>query len=385
MFKSFFHAGFECTIGHNRDGEWIDLVEDTWHHNHVDEDYRRLRAVGIAVVRDAIRWPLVDLGGSRFDFSTVRPMVDAARRHGIEVVWDLFHYGYPEDLDLLSDAFPVRFAQYCGACARYLRQRLPGTLWFTPVNEPSYLAWAGGDVAHFRPYLNNRSKDVKVALIRAAIRGIDAIRAEVPDARFVHADPLCRVAPCDHLPCSLEAARRFNEDWVFESWDMLSGKRRPELGGSPRHLDVVGVNYYWNCQWVHGEQDSWLEPDDPRRVPLSELVQEVWHRYGCEIVITETSHWGEHRAAWMEALSGEVEAMLRSGVPLRGVCIYPIIGMLDWHSPRRWMPMGLWDIDADDGMRRVLHRPMLRALRRAQRRVRDCMPCAGGRAAAARE
>jgi beta-glucosidase/6-phospho-beta-glucosidase/beta-galactosidase len=382
MFKSFFQGGFECTIGHNREGEWIDLVEDTWHHHHIDEDYRRLRAVGIAVARDAIRWPLVDRGGRHFDFSTVRPFVEAAQRHGMEVVWDLFHYGYPEDLDLLSDAFPERFAEYCAACARYLRRRLRGTLWFTPVNEPSYLAWAGGEVAHFRPYLNDRAHDVKVALVRAAIRGIDAIRAEVPDARFVHADPLCRVVPRDDQPQSLEAARRFNEDVVFESWDMLSGKRRPELGGSPSHLDVIGVNYYWNCQWVHGEQGSWLEPDDPRRVPLAKLVQQVWRRYGSEIVISETSHWGEHRAAWMEALTDEVEAMLRARVPLRAVCLYPIIGMLDWHSPRRWMPMGLWDIDADGGMRRVLHKPMLQALRRAQRRVEHWMRSAGGRGAA---
>jgi hypothetical protein len=382
VFKSFFQGGFECTIGHNRDGEWIDLVEDTWHDHHVDEDYRRLREVGIAVARDAIRWPLVDLGGQRFDFSTVRPMLEAAQRHGVEVVWDLFHYGYPGDLDLLSDEFPARFADYCAACARYLRRQLSGTLWFTPVNEPSYLAWAGGDAGHFRPYLTDSSYDVKVALVRAAIRGIDAIRAAVPDARFMHADPLCRVVPRDDLPHSQEAARRFNEDRVFESWDMLCGKRRPELGGSPSHLDVIGINYYWNCQWVHGEQGSWLDPDDPRRVPLAELVQEVWRRYGAEIVISETSHWGEHRAGWIEALSGEVDALLRAGVPLRGVCLYPIIGMLDWHSPRRWMPMGLWDIDADAGMRRVLHKPMLRALRRAQRRVQQCLPAAAGRAVA---
>lgn len=380
MFTSFFQAGFECTTGYNRDGEWIDLVEDTWHHHHIDEDYGRLKAVGIGVVRDAIRWPLVDLGGQRYDFATVRPFVEAAQRHGMEVVWDLFHYGYPENLDLLSDEFADRFADYCAACARYLRRQLPGTLWFTPVNEPSYLAWAGGDVAHFRPYLRDRSYDVKVALIRAAIRGIDAIRAEMPGARFMHADPLCRVVPCNDLPDSLEAARRFNEEWVFQSWDMLAGKSRPELGGSPSHLDVVGINYYWNCQWVHGEQGTWLDPDDPRRQPLSELVQRVWQRYGNDIVISETSHWGEHRAAWIEELSGEVESMLQAGVPLRGVCLYPIIGMLDWHSPRKWMPMGLWDIDADGGMRRVLHKPMLEALRRAQRRVQRAM--SGRRAAA---
>lgn len=369
MFKSFFQAGFECATGYNRDGDWIDLIEDTWHHRHVDEDYRRLRAVGIATVRDAIRWPLVDRGGGCFDFSTVRRPVAAAVRHGIEVVWDLFHYGYPEGTDPLADDFADRFAAYCGACARYLKQRVPGTLWFTPVNEPSYMAWAAGDAAHFAPHLSGRAGELKVALVAAAIRGIDAIRAEVPDARFVHADPMCRVVPCDGSDAAVAAARHFNERGVFEARDMLAGRLRPELGGSPAHLDVVGINYYWNCQWVLGEQGSWLAPDDARRRPFRELALAAWERYGHELVISETSHWGEHRAGWLDELAGEVEWLLARGVPLRGVCLYPILGMRDWHAPRDWMPMGLWDIDHAGGMRRVLHQPMFKALLRAQRRL----------------
>lgn len=82
-------------------------------------------------MRDGIRWPLVDKGRGFFDFSSVEPLVRAARKYRIEVVWDLFHFGYPAGLDLLSPAFAHRFAEYCAACARYLRDRLRGTLWFT--------------------------------------------------------------------------------------------------------------------------------------------------------------------------------------------------------------------------------------------------------------
>lgn len=72
----------------------------------------------------------------------------------------------------------------------------------------------------------------------------------------------------------------------------------------------------------------------------------------------------------MAELADEMKALLNEGIPLRGVCIYPIIGMMDWHEPRRWMPMGLWDIDPEDGMRRVVHEPMLDAMLNAQQRVR---------------
>lgn len=370
MFGSFFLGGFECTTGYNRDGNWIDLVLDTWHHKHAKEDYRRLREVGILAVRDAIRWPVVDRGKGRYDFSSVDPLVEAAGEHRITVIWDLFHYGYPEGVDLLSEAFPRRFADYCEACARHLRPRIDGTLWFTPVNEPSYFSWAAGQVAHFAPYLRGHGQELKVALVRASIQGIDAIRGVDPDARFVHADPMCRVVPPDDRPGSLAAAREFNQRAVFESWDMLCGRMYPELGGSRSHLDVVGINYYWNCQWVHGEDGTWLHDDDPRRAPLRDLVREVWHRYGGDILISETSHWGDHRSEWVLQLADEIEFLLDARVPLRGVCLYPIIGMQDWHEPRRWMPLGLWDIDCSDGMCRVVHQPMLDALREVQGRLR---------------
>jgi hypothetical protein len=37
------------------------------------------------------------------------------------------------------------------------------------------------------------------------------------------------------------------------------------------------------------------------------------------------------------------------------------------------MPMGLWDIDCDSDMRRVVHQPMLKALVRAQLRVQRAL------------
>lgn len=132
MFQSFFFAGFECATGYNALGEWIDQVAATHHDKHVDEDYERLARIGIYAAREAIRWPLIDQYG-KYDFSSVHPFVEASRRHEIEVIWDLFHYGYPEDIDLFSEEFPKRFADYCYAAATYISSHQEGTCYFTPV------------------------------------------------------------------------------------------------------------------------------------------------------------------------------------------------------------------------------------------------------------
>jgi hypothetical protein len=384
MFRSFFLAGFECATGYNRHGEWIDQVAATQHDVYVDEDYRRLREVGIFGAREAIRWPLVDQGHGRYDFASVAPFIRASRENGVEVIWDLFHYGYPDGLDLFSEEFPRRFADYCYATARYVAARTDGTCYFTPVNEPSYFAYAGGEKGLFAPHGQGRGWDLKIRLARAAICGIDAIRAACPGARMVNADPFCYVVTRPgQSDDEVEEAREFNSRLVFQSWDMLCGRLLPELGGSREHLDIVGINYYWTNQWEWRapQVDGCFTPladDDPRRRTFGDLVRSVWERYGGDVMVTETSHVGEMRAAWLQEVAHECEALLAAGVPLRGVCLYPILGMPEWHAQDEWTSMGLWDphhadCPGDDPCEckgRFCCEPMLEALQEAQIRVR---------------
>ncbi len=296
QFESFFLGGFEGTACRNRHRHWIDQVSATEHDRQADDDYRRLREVGLCATREAIRWPLVDRHG-RHDFSSVRPFFEACRRHRIEVIWDLFHYGYPEDLDPFSDEFIRRFADYCHAAARIVRSNVDGSCYFTPVNEPSFLAWAAGEAGRFPPYCQGRGQELKIALVRAALAGIDAIRAAVPDARIVNVDPLCHVVPPAGADPNDRGTEDFNHRAVFEAWDMIAGRIRPELGGSPAHLDAIGVNYYWTNQWEIGTEEQALPLDDPRRLPLVLLLQRAWKRYGAEMLLTETAHVGDARPA----------------------------------------------------------------------------------------
>lgn len=367
LFGSFFFAGFEATATRNVHRDWIDQVVATEHDREADGDYRRLLEAGLFAAREAVRWPLVDRRG-RLDFRSVTPLIEAARRHGIEVIWDLFHYGYPEDLDPFSEEFVERFAAYCQGAARLIGAQTAGVCYFTPVNEPSFFSWAGGAAGRFSPYLYDRGPELKVALVRAAIAGIDAIRAVLPGARIVNADPLCRVVPpLDHRDPHADA-EDFNQRAVFESWDMLAGRLRPELGGSPAHLDIVGVNYYWTNQWEIGREERPLAADDPRRWSLARLLRQVWRRYGAEMLITETAHADEQRPAWLRGVADDCEKVVEEGLPLRGVCLYPILGMPEWHEPEKWARMGLWDLVPRDGrLVRELHRPTFEALREARR------------------
>jgi beta-glucosidase/6-phospho-beta-glucosidase/beta-galactosidase len=374
MFGSFFLGGFEGTTAVNRHGEWIDQIAATQHDRFADDDYRLLREVGIAAARDAVRWPLVDRAG-RYDWSALDPLLAAARRHGVEVVWDLFHFGYPQGADPFADGFAERFAEYCWAVARRVARETPGRCWFTPVNEPSYFAWAAGDAGLFAPHQRGAGYELKQRLARAAIAGIDALRGACPDAGIVNVDAICRVTAPPGDAARQRDADHFNEHVVFQSFDMLAGRLHPELGGSRAHLGTIGVNYYWTNQWDLTQPGVPLPDTDPRHVPLREIVRNVWKRYGGDVLVTETSHVGDGRPGWLRAVADESEALLREGVPLRGVCLYPILGMPEWHERSVWARMGLWDlVPQSPTLARLPYAPMLDALRDAQRLERFASP-----------
>jgi hypothetical protein len=86
-------------------------------------------------------------------------------------------------------------------------------------------------------------------------------------------------------------------------------------------------------------------------------------------MITETSHIGDKRGPWLREVLCCSEELLGEGLPLRGVCLYPILGMPEWHDREVWTPMGLWDPQQhkNPGAGRVLCQPMADALQSRER------------------
>jgi beta-glucosidase/6-phospho-beta-glucosidase/beta-galactosidase len=371
LFPSFVVAGFECSTPINRYGRRIDELALTQHDRHVRQDYCRLRELGILAARDGVRWNLIDQRG-RLDFSSVRPFLDAAEAEQITVIWDLFHYGYPDDLDPFHPDFIARFADYCYAFARLVVRQSDAIPYYTPVNEISYFAWAAGDQGEFAPHAHGRGPELKRQLARTSIAGMNAILAVDPSARFIHCDPLCHVvAPADALHLAGEAAY-FNDHCVHEAWDMIGGILYPELGGSPRLLDIIGVNYYGYNQWEHTRPDNVIGPEDPRHTPFAELLKVLYARYRRPLLVSETSSHADFRPSWLRSIGEQCLHALDAEVDLHGLCLYPILDMFDWHNAGDPLGMGLWELsraEDSDHLERVEHEASLRELRRFQRLV----------------
>jgi beta-glucosidase/6-phospho-beta-glucosidase/beta-galactosidase len=324
-----FLAGFECSSLRRSDGRQLDLIAATGHDRAVEADYRALAGHGIQAARDGLRWHRIETRPGCYDWSSFLPMLRAARDQDLQVIWDLCHYGWPVDIDIWSAAFIDRFARFAAEAARVVCAETDALPFFCTINEISYWAWAGGDAGRIAPNATARGPELKRQLARASIAATAAIRAVAPRARFLHAEPGIHVVAAH--PEHEEAAAAYRAV-QYEALDVVSGRQAPELGGHPDCLDVVGVNFYPDNQWYH--EGGTIPLGHHAYRPFREMLAEVYARYGRPVLVAETGAEGTARPSWLHYVCAEVRAAHASGVPVEGICLYPILDYPGWDNER---------------------------------------------------
>jgi beta-glucosidase/6-phospho-beta-glucosidase/beta-galactosidase len=347
IFKSFVIGGFECSTHRRRDGKRLDLIASTGHDAHVRADYLSLAEHGIRTVRDGFRWHLIERTPGVYDWSSFLPMLHAARETGTQVIWDLCHWGWPDDLDIWSSEFVDRFAAFARAAALIVQNETDEAPFYVPINEISFWAWAGGDLALIAPLATGRGNELKLILARAAIAAIEAIRSVEPRARIAHAEPAIHVIPRSGEWQALHAARSYSLA-QFEALDFISGRSRPELGGRSDYVDIIGINYYLHNQWVDGQLP--VAVNHPQHRAFRHLIADRHARYERPVFVAETGIEGDLRAPWLRMMSNEVVAAKLAGVPVEGLCLYPITDYPGWDNDRH-CPTGLLGYVGADGRR----------------------------------
>jgi beta-glucosidase/6-phospho-beta-glucosidase/beta-galactosidase len=371
VFRSFFMGGFECSTHRLRAGRRLDLIGATAHDRFALEDYRRLRSVGMHTLRDGVRWHLIERTPGVYDFDSVLPMLEAAREAGVEVIWDLLHYGWPDDLDIFDEAFVTRFAGLAAALAEVASRETDGTLWIVPVNEISFFAWAGGEAGFFNPFASRRGDELKRQLIRATIAAIQSMLQVNPGIRIVHTEPMINVVPHAERPDEAGRAEAHRQA-QYAALDIIAGRAHPELGGRAEYLDVIGVNYYVHNQWIFpGGHASMIEPSHPRYRPVWEMLKEFHDRYRRPLFVAETGIEDQARPAWLRYIGYEVRRAIREGVPVQGLCLYPIVNHPGWDDDRH-CHNGLWDYPDASGNREI-YQPLARELASEQRLLEALM------------
>ena len=357
-FASFFQAGFECSSHRRRDGVRLDLIRATSHDRHVESDYRQCAELGLRTLRDGLRWHLIEKVPGSYDWSSWKPALEAAEQLGLQIVWDLFHYGSPDHVDQASPDFPKRFADFAVAAVELQQSFSDRPPALCLLNEISFMSWAV-EVGYFPRVGPRETGWLKRQLVRTGVGAASVIRDQWPAAKFVWAEPLIHIAPKHHGKQEVASAeqRRLSQ---FEAYDWLMGREKPELGGREDFVDLVGLNFYPHNQWYLDGPTIPMGHHEYR--PLADMLAEVAKRYAKPLFISETGAEGSGRPAWLHYVCDEVRQARSRGADVQGICLYPITAYPGWDNSRHCQ-VGLFSPVGSDGKRHV-YEPLNEELQR---------------------
>ena len=347
-FASFFQAGFECSSHRRRDGVRLDLIRATSHDKHVLRDYRQCEQLGFGTIRDGLRWHLIEKSPGKYDWSSWRPAVEAAESVGLQVIWDLFHYGSPDCIDQAGPDFPQRFTDFALA-ALELHESISGRPPVVcPLNEINFMSWAVDD-GYFPRVGPEQRGWFKRQLVSTAITSARAIKRRWPGSTIVWAEPLIHIAPHDRRRQTVRAAQQKLRG-MYEAYDWIMGMDQPEFGGDPSLVDVVGLNFYPHNQWYFEGPTIPMGHHEYR--PLADMLVEMAKRYQKPIFLSETGAEGSAKPSWLHYVCNEVREAMSRGADVRGICWYPITAYPGWDNSRH-AETGLLSSIVADGSRHV--------------------------------
>ncbi len=348
-------AGIENTfIGQTeRAGERVlDEYGLTHHYQYWREDLDRVAGLGVRAIRYGMPWYKVEPAKGQFDWAWADRAIDHAVSTGVEIIFDLMHYGVPLWLDnqFLNSDYEKHVADWGGAFAERFRDRVR---YFTPFNEPLICSEFCGLRGIWPPYL--RGADGQVKILRNISRGmtltIEAIRAANPEAIMVQVDAAGEVLP--DTPdlaeaAAFETAKTFmatdlvvgivGQDHILRDWLLANGMTESDLQwhlDRPQHLEFVGTNYYPEVsqqKLVRQGDELIRKPISGRGAGMKRSVRAFAERYGRPVMVTESSLNGtiEERAKWLAEANIAVAEIRAEGLPLVGFTWFPVFDLIDW-------------------------------------------------------
>jgi hypothetical protein len=312
-----------------------DEVRLIGHDEFLDVDYQLMVDAGCVGIRDAARWYLTHPAPVIYEWNWLDRVVAAADKHHLKLYLDLWHYGYPDWLDILSPQAPMYFAEF----ARQIALRYGSIEYYCVCNEPSLLVEMGGKQGHWGPFLRDGDpSEFRRQVSRMIIEASKAILEVRPAVTLI-------------LPEPWHATDRQSEDDQAAVLDTVLGLRDVDLRGCADLVTIIGLNHY---------RDSTLPP-------FHRLLMNAQKRWPDKpLWVTETSGppAGWQQAEWFWWMLAETRLAAMSGVNVPVFTWAPAISMYDWVDEEIQLHNGIWTIDEQG--RRVPNGTILQAIHLAR-------------------
>ena len=344
--------GSDPVVVHLGERVRVDQYEASGHYRHLDEDLAAVADLGIDVWRYGMPWRLTETAPGVYDWTLWDKALEACRRHGLEPVVDLCHFGLPNHYGGFCESeWVTGFVAYVAAFLdRYREPR-----WFTPVNEPGITALFSARMGMWNDRRASEG-DHFVALANIALANLEAlrlIRAD-RDGWWIGSEGFgCHLAEPDDHDAVAEAVAARDLEWAV--WDLHLGvaprgvaaaiaevvdpavlDRLGELAGVvPRDRIVAGHDIYPVSVTAHGARAQRPVTIADRVTAYESTAAEWFKRYQVPFWVSETSNLSlpvEQGGEWLDALTAGLTRLTAQGLPVRGICWYSRGDQFDWDS-----------------------------------------------------
>ena len=359
-------GGIECTltrVGNRRS----DQLAQSGHYTR-GSDLERIAALGIRTLRYPLLWERAATDSrTEFDWRFADERLAMLQALDITPIAGLVHHGCgPDGVSMYNDEFANGLAAYAGALAR----RFPWLEYYTPVNEPVTTARFCGLYGHWYPHGCSDRAFARILMneTRATVLAMRAIREVNPQAQLVQTDDLGTVYSTGRL--AYQAEFENHRRWL--GWDLLCGLvdrahplyrylRGCGIGAAelawflenPCPPQIIGIDHYVTSDrfldedlkrypatsWGGNGRDSYADMDAVRVLErpgtsLRHVIQDASRRYGIPLVLTEV-HIGcsePEQIRWLHEAWKTCEQLVESGVDIRAVTAWALLGSYDWDS-----------------------------------------------------
>jgi dTDP-4-dehydrorhamnose reductase len=323
--------------------------------------------LGIKAIRYPVLWERIAPEGiERADWRWAEERLGRLRARGVRPIAGLLHHGNgPRHTDLAAPDFPAKFAEYAGAVA----ERFPWLDAYTPINEPLTTARFCGLYGHWYPHGRDDRTFARILVnqIHATRLAMRAIRAVNPAAELVQTEDLGKAHSTPRLAyqAEFENERRWltvdllagRVDHDHPMWDYLAaaGVERDleAILADPCPPDIIGIDHYLTSERflderverypergrAHNGRDTYVDIEAIRVLAegvrgFERLAADAWERYGIPLACTEAHNacTREEQLRWLKEVWDGALRLRASGVDMRGVTAWALLGAYDWNS-----------------------------------------------------
>jgi hypothetical protein len=386
-----FATGIECSTPTIEGNVRMDELEKTGHYQHFDQDIRMVGELGIQYLRYGIPFHQVCARPGDYDWAFTDRALDACRRHGIEPIADLMHFGVPDHLGNYQNP---KLADVFAGYARAFAERYPWVRYYTLVNEPYVTANFSARQGWWNERLKSPEAFTRAMLNigRCIVRAHQEVLPRRPDAVFLQSES-CEYWHPVHRD-GIETARFMNE-LRFIGFDLAYGRPLPgivaddfikrgaerdelrwfERNGSDAGC-IVGNDYYEGSEKEVGAAGR--EEDPGERLGYYFLAKQYHERLGIPIMHAETNR-EEAAVEWLERQWTAVKQLKDEGYPIRGFTWYGFVNHVDWDTALRENngrenACGLVSLDRVPNATHAAYRAIIAAEARALAAPRQSVP-----------